>query len=73
MGFSARISLSMFVDGASIAIAQVGPKTVRLRQPDANLVGKHARLVIQVGNGRKTQDIFLTGTSGDDPLEMVYL
>jgi hypothetical protein len=71
-GFSARVSLDLIVEGQSIPIAQVGPDSVRLREPTGGLEGKAAKLIMTVGSTRKTQDIILSKCSPTDPKEVSY-
>jgi len=71
-GFSALVALELFIDGEPVELAQVGPKTVRLRRPMPGIEGKAARLVITVGSTRKTQDIILSRCSPTDRREVSY-
>jgi hypothetical protein len=71
-GFSAPISIELFVDGEPVEVAQVGPNTIRLRQPMPGIQGKAAKLVITIGSTRKKQDIILSQCSPTDPSEVSY-
>lgn len=73
-GFSADVLLELFVDQTPIEVAQVGPRSVRLREPPSfDFEGKMALLVIRIGRTRKKREILLTRLAPDDPLEIEYL
>lgn len=72
-GFSAQVLLKLFVDDRPVEIAQVGPKSVRLREPLAGIEGKMALLVIRIGRTIKRRQILLTRVLPDDPFEIQYV
>ncbi len=72
-GFSAQVLLKLFVDDRPVEIAQVGPKSVRLREPLTGFEGKMALLVIRIGKTRKRWRIVLTRAMPNDPFEIQYI
>lgn len=72
-GFSARVLLKLVVDGRPVEVCQIGPTTVRLREPLPGAEGKLARLTIRIGRSRKRREILLTGADPDDPREIRYI
>lgn len=65
--------LELFVDNRPIEVAQIGPKSIRLREPSTEIEGKMATLTIRIGRTVKRRDILLTHAVPDDPLEIEYI
>lgn len=72
-GFSAQVHLKLLVDDQPVELAQVGPRSLRLRQPCNGIEGKLALLVIRVGRTLKKREILLTRVVPDDPHEIEYI
>ena len=71
-GFSASVSLTLLVDGQPIEVAQLGPRSIILREPAQAIAQKPATLIIEIGQSRETQQIVLSGISPSDPREVLY-
>jgi hypothetical protein len=72
-GFSAPVRLELLVDNRPIEVAQIGPKSIRLREPNVEIEGKMGILTITIGRTLKRRKILLTRVVLDDPLEIEYL
>jgi hypothetical protein len=72
-GFSAPVLLELLVDNRPIEVAQIGPKSIRLRETPAGIEGKMGILTIRIGRTLKRREILLTRATQDDPLEIEYL
>jgi hypothetical protein len=71
-GFSASVSLTLLVDGQPVEVAQLGPRSIFLREPAQEITQKPATLIIEIGQSRETQQIVLSGVSPNDPREVFY-
>lgn len=65
--------LELLVDNRPIEVAQIGPKSIRLREPNVEIEGKMGILTITIGRTLKRRKILLTRVVLDDPLEIEYL
>ena len=64
--------MELIVDGEYVAVAQVGPDSITLRESREDLVNRMAVLSITVGKWRKRQQIMLTRQSTAAPRELHY-
>jgi hypothetical protein len=72
VGFSASVSLTLIVNGQPVEVAQLGPRSIILREPAQAIAQQPATLVVRVGDNQKTQQVILGAVSRDNPCEVLY-
>ena len=72
-GYSARVALTLVVDGVQLALSHVGPSTVVIRDECEPSPPCNAELIIQVEDSVQTSTVFLmNGISGPrEPVEYI--
>ena len=59
MGYSAKVSLSLVVDGLELQLSHVGPKDVIIRSECHPIPPTDAKLIIKVDDSTIVDDVFL--------------
>ncbi len=64
-GYSAAVEIRLIVDGRELSVAQVGPRSLILRQP-CELPSGDARIIIKVDDHEEEHDVILRESNGSE-------
>lgn len=71
-GYSARVRLSLMVEGLRLSLAQVMPGLVILREPCDPIPASDGQIVISVDGNEETMDAFFPHGVGGSELKAIY-
>ena len=71
-GYSAKVSLSLIVEGRTVPLSHVGPNEVSVRSLCEAVPPSNAQIVIDVDDSSKTLDVFLPNGILSDSYNVAY-
>jgi len=58
-GYSAKVALTLLVDGVQLALSRVGPASIVVRDECQSLPPCNAKILIEVDDSKESLDVYL--------------